>query len=127
MIPGSCLVPIGLFMYGWSAQARTYWIVPNIGVFLFGLGCIFCLQCTQTYLVDSYTMFAASAVAGVTVLRSVAGFGFPLFAPFLYDCLDYGWGNSVLAFIAIFLGCPVPFILWRFGPNLRGKSTFAAA
>ena len=31
MVPGSICVPIGLFIYGWSAQYHTHWIVPNIG------------------------------------------------------------------------------------------------
>jgi hypothetical protein len=30
MIPASLLVPIGLFMYGWSAQTAIHWIVPDM-------------------------------------------------------------------------------------------------
>lgn len=44
----------------------------------------------------------------------------------MYNALDYGWGNSVLGFIAIALGIPGPFLLWKFGPALRAKSKFAA-
>ncbi|TVY46190.1 Efflux pump [Lachnellula occidentalis] len=81
MIPGALLVPIGLFWYGWSAQAHTHWILPNIGAAIFAAGVITGFQCIQTYIVDSYTRYAASAVGAATVLRSLAGFGFPLFAP----------------------------------------------
>lgn len=126
MVPGSLLVPIGLFMYGWSAQARTHWIVPNIGAAIFCAGVIISFQCIQTYLVDSYTRFAASAIAAATVLRSSAGFGFPLFAPAMYASLDFGWGNSVLAFIGIALGVPAPLMLWKYGEKLRSMSKFAA-
>ena len=35
LLPGGILVPVGLFWYGWSAQARVHWIVPNIGVTFF--------------------------------------------------------------------------------------------
>lgn len=31
MFVGSVLIPIGLFWYGWSAQAHTHWIMPNLG------------------------------------------------------------------------------------------------
>lgn len=31
MLPGALLTPIGLLIYGWSAQAKTHWIGPNIG------------------------------------------------------------------------------------------------
>lgn len=34
----------------------------------------------QTYLVDNFTLHAASALAAGASLRSLAGFGFPLFA-----------------------------------------------
>ncbi|ORY00463.1 putative MFS multidrug transporter [Clohesyomyces aquaticus] len=126
MIPASLLVPIGLFWYGWSAQAQVHWIMPNLGAAIFCAGTIVGFQCIQTYLVDSYTRYAASAIAAATVLRSLAGFGFPLFAPAMYKALEFGWGNSMLGFIAIGLGVPAPFLLWRYGPTLRGKSKFAA-
>jgi hypothetical protein len=126
MIPASVLVPIGLFWYGWSAQAQVHWIMPNIGACIFCAGTIVGFQCIQTYLVDSYTRYAASAIAAATVLRSLAGFGFPLFAPVMYNKLDFGWGNSVLGFVALALGVPAPLLLWKFGERLRGTSKFAA-
>ncbi|KAI9706222.1 MAG: hypothetical protein M1812_008245 [Candelaria pacifica] len=126
MVPGSILVPIGLFWYGWSAQAHTHWIMPNIGATIFAAGSIMNFQSIQTYLVDAYTRYAASAISAAAVLRSLAGFGFPLFAPAMYNALDFGWGNSLLGFLAIVLGVPAPFILWKFGENLRQKSPFAA-
>lgn len=126
MIPGAMLVPVGLFIYGWTAQYKTFWIGPNIGAAIFAAGTIIGFQCTQTYIVDAYTRYAASAIGAATVMRSLAGFGFPLFAPYLYAALDYGWGNSLLGFIAIGLGIPAPFMLWKYGEVLRAKSTFAA-
>ena len=126
MIPGSLLVPTGLFIYAWTAEKHTHWIGPNIGVALFTAGVVIGSQCMQTYLVDAYTRYAASAIAAATVLRSLAGFGFPLFAPTMYDSLGYGWGNSLLGFFAIGLGVPAPFFIWFYGQKLRESSTFAA-
>ncbi|OKP08351.1 hypothetical protein PENSUB_5718 [Penicillium subrubescens] len=120
------LVPTGLFIYGWTAQTHCHWIAPNIGAVLFGAGTIISFQCMQTYMVDAYTRFAASALAAAAFLRSLAGFGFPLFAPYMYDKLHYGWGNSVLAFVSIAIGIPAPIFLWKFGEVLRKKSTYAA-
>lgn len=126
MVPGALLIPIGLFIYGWTAQYKTHWIGPNIGAAIFAAGTIMVFQCCQTYIVDAYTRYAASAVASTTVLRSLCGFGFPLFAPYMYNALGYGWGNSLLAFIALALGVPAPFLLWKYGERLRMKSKFAA-
>ena len=36
-----------------------------------------------TGFMSRYTLYAASAVGAGTVMRSLAGFGFPLFAPYL--------------------------------------------
>lgn len=126
IVPGALLVPMGLIIYGWTAQARTHWIFPNIGAALFAGGLITAYQCIQGFLVDTYTRYAASAVGAATVLRSLAGFGFPLFAPALYERLDYGWGSTLLAFLAIAIGWPAPVLLWKYGEALRRKSPFAA-
>lgn len=125
MLIGSPLVTIGLFWYGWAVQARAFWIVPNLGIIVFTAGSIICLAGMQTFIVDIYTRFAASAFAAAAITRSLAGFGFPLFAPYLYKDLGYGWGTSVLAFISIGLGWTAPVIFWIFGERLRNFSKYA--
>jgi hypothetical protein len=47
-----------------------------------------------------------TALAAVAFLRSLAGFGFPLFAPAMYNALDYGKGVTILAIAAIVVGWP---------------------
>ncbi|KAI1157152.1 major facilitator superfamily domain-containing protein [Nemania diffusa] len=126
MVPGAVLMPVGLIIYGWTAEYKTHWIFPNIGAFLFSVATIISFQCLQTYLVDTYTRYAASAVSAGTVFRSLAGFGFPLFAPSLYGRLGYGWGNTLLALLGVVIGWPGPFLLWKYGETLRKKSPFAA-
>ena len=125
MFVGSIFVPVGLMWYGWSVQGRVHWIMPNIGVALFGGGAMVCVQSMYAYMIDSYTRFAASGLATAMVLRSLAGFGFPLFAPYLYQHLGYGWGSTVLAFISIVIGIPAPFMFYFFGARLRARSNFA--
>ncbi|KAI1380219.1 MFS general substrate transporter [Hypoxylon crocopeplum] len=126
MFVGSVLIPAGLFWYGWSVQNRLHWMMPNVGISIFGAGAIVCLQSMQSYIIDSYSRFAASALAAAVVLRSVAAFGFPLFAPYMYEALDYGWGNSLLGFISIVIGIPSPYIFWIYGSKLRSMSKYAA-
>ncbi|KAG7093576.1 hypothetical protein E1B28_007245 [Marasmius oreades] len=42
LIFGSFFIPIGLFWYGWSAQAKVHWIMPIIGSGIFGFGQMTC-------------------------------------------------------------------------------------
>lgn len=106
MIPGSFILPVGLFLAGWSTQARLHWIVTDIGIALVGAGLIVVIQTLQIYVVDTFTLYAASALAAVNCLRSVLGFVFPLFAPSMYETLGFGKGDTILACCAIVLGVP---------------------
>lgn len=126
MLPGGLLVPVGLFLYGWSAQHHTHWIVPNIGAAIFAIGLIISFQCAQTYVVDAYTRYAASASGAAAFVRTLAGFAFPLFAESLYQALGLGWGNSLLGFVSLGLGIVAPLLLWYYGEWLRAKSPYCA-
>ncbi|KAF6828370.1 MFS multidrug transporter [Colletotrichum plurivorum] len=126
MLRGAVLVPAGLLVNVWTAQAKAHWVWPNLGTMMLSAGVIMGFQGIQAFLVDSYQRYAASAIGAVMVLRSVAGFAFPLFGPALYRELDYGWGNSLLALIAVCIGVPAPILLWKFGESLRKRSQFAA-
>lgn len=69
-------------------------------------------------LVDTFTIYAASALASNTVVRSVFGAVLPLAGLKMYDKLGLGWGNSLLGFIAVGM-IPVSFLLLRYGERLR--------
>jgi multidrug resistance protein len=125
LLPFSILVIVGIFIYGWTAEHAVHWIGPNIGAAIFAMGTLASFQSATTYLVDAYTIHAASALAAVSVLRSLAGFGFPLFAPAMYGALGYGWGNSVLGFVGVVIGIPSPFLLYMYGERLRKMSSLA--
>ncbi|KAJ3110000.1 hypothetical protein HK100_003179 [Physocladia obscura] len=124
-IPGVIFLPIGLFIYGWAAEYTLHWIITDIGVMLFTIAVGLSFQACSLYTVDVYTRYAASALAATTSLRSLAGFGFPLFAEDMFDSLGYGWGNSVLGFIALVFGVPAPILLYIYGERIREKSKFA--
>ena len=67
---------------------------------------------------DAFTLYAASALAANTVIRSVMAAVLPLAAPKLYARLGVGWGNSLLAFLALAM-LPVPLLLLRYGERMR--------
>ncbi|PLN84872.1 MFS general substrate transporter [Aspergillus taichungensis] len=120
MVLGAVLVPAGLFIYGWTAQYAVHWIAPIVGTGVFGFGMLLAFMPVQVYLVQTYTVFAASAIASNTVLRSLLGAVLPLVAPRLYDDLGYGWGNSLLGFIAVAF-IPAPVSLLKYGAAIRSN------
>ncbi|THU84763.1 hypothetical protein K435DRAFT_686893 [Dendrothele bispora CBS 962.96] len=85
---------------------------------------ILCFQSMQTYVVDWFTLRAASsfALAAVSCLQSLAVFGFLLFAPTMYDHLGFGVGDSILGAVAILIG---PVIFWKYGKTIRKASKYA--
>lgn len=120
----SWILPIGLFWYGWSAEKHIHWIMPDIGAFILCMGLIMSYTCIQNYVIDAYNLYAASALAAVAFIRSLCGFAFPLWAPYMYNALGLGWGNSLLGFLGLAIGVPAPWFLWYYGQRLRSKSNF---
>lgn len=117
-IPGALSFPIGLFVYGWSAQEHTQWIIPQIGTAITGFGAILIFICIQTYLIDAFVEHAASVIGANAVFRGIAGALVPLAGLKMYDNLGWAWGNSTLGFIALAFA-PLPLIFGRYGAKIR--------
>uniref|UniRef100_A0A0D2XEJ4 Major facilitator superfamily (MFS) profile domain-containing protein n=1 Tax=Fusarium oxysporum (strain Fo5176) TaxID=660025 RepID=A0A0D2XEJ4_FUSOF len=116
IVLGIPLLPIGLFVYGWTAEYKVHWIVPIIFTGFSGAGLIF----SFIYMIDAFTTYAASALAATSVIRSIVGGCLPIAGLPLYSALGYGWGNSLLGFIAIVVSI-APLLFWRYGETLRKK------
>ena len=77
-----------------------------------------------SYIIDVYLMYANSAIAANSLLRAMAGGGFPLFAVQMYDKLGVPWATSLLGFLTVaFL--PVPILFFIFGKRIRKLSRFS--
>ena len=77
-------------------------------------------MCIQTYLIDAFTIYAASAIAANTVLRSVFGAFLPLAGLDMYAALGLGWGNTLLGFVALGL-IPIPALFYKYGEHIRTR------
>lgn len=80
-------------------------------------------QCIN-FLVDTYQLYAASAVSGNTFLRSILAAAFPLVATPMFHNLGVGPAMSILGGVAV-IAIPVPFLFMKYGLALRRKSKFA--
>lgn len=76
-------------------------------------------------IVDSYTVFAASVLAGTAILRSVFAAAFPLFTGKMYENLGIHWASSIPAFLALTFA-PFPFLLYKYGPLIRARCKYSA-
>ncbi len=76
---GAVLLPISLFMFGWTVDIGSAWPIPLIATVLFGASQVSIFNPIQTYYIDAYAENAASALAAGAFLRSMAGGIIPLF------------------------------------------------
>lgn len=128
---GSWFLPICIFSFGATSTVSIHWIVPIICSSLFSIGTFLLFQAVLNYLQDAYPEKAASILAGNDFFRSMMGAGFPLFARALFQNLG-GPGSKPLHFPVfwgcVLLGCltllfvPIPYVLYKYGKQLRSKS-----
>lgn len=126
MMIGAFFFAIGLFWTGWTGDypEHVHWIVPTIGTAFIGCGLLSIFLPCINYIIDCYLFYAASAMAGNTLLRSAFGAAFPLFARPMIMNLTIKWAMTLLGCIALVL-LPVPFLFYRFGALLRKKSKYS--
>lgn len=115
---GAILVPTSLFWFAWTVEYHVHWFPTIFSTVFFGLGQITVMNCVQNYYIDSFSQYAASAIAAGAVFRSFIGGIVPLFAPVLFDAVGYGWGISVFGFLSLVL-TPSPLLFYYFGERLR--------
>ncbi|KAJ5340897.1 hypothetical protein N7541_010021 [Penicillium brevicompactum] len=122
---GSITLPIGLFWFAWTNFAGIHWVVCEIGTVLFGFSHVTIFLSILNYLVDGYTIYAASALAGNAVMRAIFGAAFPLFTTPMYKSLGVHWASSISAFMAL-VCLPFPWIFYKYGPPIRRRCQYAA-
>ncbi|KKF94757.1 putative drug/proton antiporter YHK8 [Ceratocystis platani] len=124
LVLGAVMVPVGLFWFAWTSYSSVHWIVPIIGTAFFGGGMLLAFTGIFTFLVDAYPLYAASALAANSFVRCSVAAAFPLFGHQMFDTLGFQWAGSLLGFLAVAM-MPFPYIFFKYGKRIRGKSRFA--
>lgn len=123
IVGGACIV-IGLAWFAATNGPNIHWASPIVAGVPMGTGFVLVFVCNGNYLVDAYTIYAASVLAGNSVMRSTFGCIFPLFTTYMYRDLGIHWASAVPGFIA--LACfPFPIIFYIYGPKIRAKCKYA--
>ncbi len=116
--------PVSIFWFAWTTDAGVHPLVPIAASAFWGWSFYTLILMTFQYTEDAYRVFSASALAGIALVRNVAGAAFPMLGQQYFAKLGYHWGASLLGFIAILLA-PIPFVLERYGVELRKRSPWA--
>ncbi|KAK4506119.1 hypothetical protein PRZ48_004084 [Zasmidium cellare] len=118
-------LPMGYFLFGWTARRSVHWIVSLIGAAIVVSSNFMGFQCLFIYIPLSYPQYAASLFSGSEVTRALFAAACVLFARPMFVNIGIGPGTSILAGVAV--GCIFGiFGLWKYGAALRARSTFAA-
>ncbi|KAI0835978.1 MFS general substrate transporter [Hypoxylon sp. FL0890] len=122
MIIGSILVPIGQLVFSWTCLPGTiHWAVPIAFGIPFGCGNALSFIYGSNYLAGAYGIYAASALAGNAVTRSIFGATLPLAGPSMYSTLSPQWAGTLLGLLEAAM-IPIPLIFYRYGAKIRSKS-----
>lgn len=76
------------------------------------------------YIIDSYEIYAASALASVTLIRYVAAGGMTIAGIPFYENLGVQYTVTILACISV-VCTPVPYVFYKYGPAIRRRSRYA--
>ncbi|KAH9947520.1 MFS polyamine transporter [Amylocystis lapponica] len=124
MIGGPLLV-IGAFWLGWTGNYPSVpWYVPALATIPIGASVSMVFISFIAYLVDTYLIYAASALAANTMIRSAVAAAFPLFTVQMFTNLGINWACTLIGLLALLMA-PSPYLFYKFGPWIREKSTFA--
>ncbi|KAI1622248.1 major facilitator superfamily domain-containing protein [Exophiala viscosa] len=123
-IVGAIALPVGMFAFAWTNYPSIHWSVGIILTAPFGAGCVLVIMPLINYLIDSYTIYAASVLAAAAIFRAIVGAAFPLFTNQLYKAIGIHWASSIPAFLTL-LCMPFPLIMHRYGEALRMKCKYS--
>ena len=124
MIIASVLLPGGLFWFGWTSNPHVHWAPQVIAGVPIGMGILVIFMQGLNYIIDVYLMFANSAIAANTLIRSTLGGAFPLFAVQMYHKLGVDWASSLLGFITAAM-IPIPIVFFIYGKRIRAMSKYS--
>ncbi|CAJ2513078.1 Uu.00g011970.m01.CDS01 [Anthostomella pinea] len=124
---GSVLLPISLFWFAWTTRADVNPAVPIVAIAIFGMGNINLFISSLQYIGDVYHRTnVASAASANSFARYVLAAVFPLFSLQMYQGLGIAWASTLLGFVSLAL-LPLPWLLFKFGNNVRRKSRYETA
>ena len=82
---GAIMLPVSLFWFAWTSFPSVHWAVGLVGTVFFGLGNVLVFISMMNYVIDTYSLFAATAAATNSIVRAL--FAFALYVSSYFSCL----------------------------------------
>lgn len=142
MLGGAFAIPVSLFWMGWTdyvnnagvncratnkltrIQATVSIWSPILASAMFGYGVLSIFISAYMYVIDSYAVYAASALSFITLSRYVAAGGMTVVGIPFYKNMGTHWTLTILGAISALM-VPVPFVFYYHGAGIRVKSAYA--
>ncbi|CAO1621145.1 unnamed protein product [Sympodiomycopsis kandeliae] len=121
---GGPIFAISLFWFAFTTYPNVHWAAPMLAGLPFGIGVMIIYMSAVSFVTDSYSTDGASALAGVSLVRSLMGAGFPVFARQMYNNLGYQYAGLLIALLAVVLSFMAP-VFYMHGPQIRARSPHA--
>ncbi|EXJ87921.1 hypothetical protein A1O1_04848 [Capronia coronata CBS 617.96] len=119
-------IPIGLFIFAWTARPHVHWIVSLVGAAVSMTGVFIITQCMFIYLPFTYPRYSGSLFAANGFARSACATGAVLYARPMFARLGIAGGVSLLAGLTVLCTFGI-YVLYFYGARLRRKSRFAVS
>lgn len=118
-------IPIGLIWFAWTNSPEIPWPASVAAFITLGFGMMLVYNSIIGYLIDSYTIYSASVLSSLSVIRYMFGAAFPLFTDQMYRGLGNHWAAMIPGFISV-LCIPIPFVFYKYGAAIRSRCKYAA-
>jgi len=119
---GALIYPAALIWYGWSIEKGTFWVVPAIANFFYGVGSMLIFAMATTMLTEFMPEKSSSGVAVNNFVRNIfSSIGAVAGVP-LINAIGNGWLFTILGIWAL-SSSVVIWAMRHFGPRWRVRMT----
>jgi MFS family permease len=118
---GAPWLPISLFWMGWTSYPSVSYWSPLIASVAFGFSVQGIFISTYQYLIDTYELFAASALVSATFFRYIAAGAMVVVSIPMYSNLGVHLSLTLLGCISALM-TPVPFVFYKYGHLIRQRN-----
>ncbi|TYJ55101.1 hypothetical protein B9479_004239 [Cryptococcus floricola] len=121
MMIGAVTLPIALLILAFTSYPGMTWVGPAAAGVVFGFSMVTIYVAGNSYIVDSYSHVAASAISSKNLMRCLIAASVPLWINQLLHNLKFQFGCLLLAGIAVVIA-PMPFYFFFRGDRVRTRA-----